>query len=102
MSFRVQREGPRVQLSGTVEHASAVAAREALVRALDGLSGEVVLELSGLESASSVSISVLLRVMAEADRRKLELRLESMPRRLFEMARVSGLDSILPIESLSG
>lgn len=101
MTFEVKTEAGRVFLSGTVGHDKAVAAREALVQALSGQTGEVTLELSGLKSARSVVLSILLRVLAEAEKRQLTLRLEGMPRQLFEMARVSGLDSILPIESLA-
>ncbi len=101
MTFSVETRDGQVWLSGCVDTGNAVAVRQALEKMAAVWQDEVlVLNLSGVTSARSVVLSVLLRLMAACDKKGLQLRLESIPHRVFEMARVSGLDAVLPIDSI--
>jgi len=59
----------------------------------------VIVDLSGVEAVSSVAVSVLLSWMRTADKHGSTLSIEAMPDRLLDIARVSGVDAVLPIEN---
>ncbi|MFE8072101.1 STAS domain-containing protein [Marinobacteraceae bacterium S3BR75-40.1] len=87
-------------LGGHLDNDNIVAAREQGEQALRRAEGEMKLDLSGLESFSSVVLSLLLCWMRLARRQGIELILVHIPPKLFDMARVSGLDTLLPFASV--
>ncbi len=83
-------------LKGSVEHFEADKCKAALESCLNSHSGKTIeLDLSGLESVSSVSLSFLLFGMRAAKLLSCHLIYKNMPPSLFNMARVSGIESIL-------
>lgn len=55
------------------------------------------LDLKELVSAKSIVLSLLLSWLRYADRMNLTFEIINMPSQLFAMARVSGLEKVLPI-----
>lgn len=83
-------------LRGTIEHFEASACKEVLKTCLDAYSGKsITLDVSKLESVSSVTLSFLLYGLRSAKLVPVDLTYSNIPPALFNMARVSGIESIL-------
>ena len=86
-----------LRVSGEVDFVTAASVRsqgEALIeRAPDAF----VVDLEGLSSTHSVALSVLMRWLAVARRHNKDCRIERIPGKLLDVARVSGLDQVLPL-----
>ena len=83
-------------LKGTVEHFEAVSCKEILKSCLVSKAGNSInIDLSGLESVSSVTLSFLLFGLRSAKLASCQLSYKNMTPPLFNMARVSGIESIL-------
>ncbi len=61
-------------------------------------SGPVVLDLAGVVRTDSAGLALLVEWLRAARRAGRELRLRAMPAQMLAIARVSGLDRILPLE----
>lgn len=83
-------------LSGEVTTLNAVALRQDGERLLKDAATEVVVDLMGISRSTSAAISVLLCWMREAERLNKQLQFANMPDKMFDVARVSGLDAVLP------
>jgi len=66
--------------------------------AMGQVGGSIQFDLSGIQQTSSVGLSVLLSWMRSARKRSIELSFTGMPSAMFDIARVSGLDDVLPIQ----
>jgi anti-anti-sigma regulatory factor len=83
-------------LKGTIEHFEAVSCKLILKSCLDAEAGKILnIDLSGLESVSSVTLSFLLYGLRSAKLISCHLSYKNMPPSLFNMARVSGIEGIL-------
>lgn len=101
-TFRLERQDDGVLLlSGVLDHSNVVNAREQGEALLGQASGRCSVSLSGLESAHSAVLSLLLCWLRFAGKRQLSLTFVDMPDRLYDMARVSGLDDLLPLSRQS-
>lgn len=58
---------------------------------------QVRIDLGGVERSDSAGLALLVEWMREAARRGAELRFVNMPAQMLAIARVSGLDHILPL-----
>ena len=58
---------------------------------------QVALDVSGVENAHSVLLSVLLRWLASAEMQKLKMSVTGLSGKMFEVARVSGIETVLPL-----
>lgn len=88
-----------VVLSGHCHEADLLRFRgelESLIRSCD--SNSFTIRLKDLESVSSALLSVLLCCTRAAEQVGCELSLRGMPQKLYDMARVGGIESILPIQ----
>lgn len=56
---------------------------------------EITLNLSQVTRSDSSGLSVLSGIMREAKKNKVILKIKNVPEKLFNLARLSGLDSIL-------
>jgi len=83
-------------LTGVISHQSA---SEAIIRLSKAVSGyrdkSLTIDLSGLNSVNSVVLSVLLKGLRLAKKDSCKLQYSNLPVRLFNMARVGGIESIL-------
>ncbi|MAL97997.1 STAS domain-containing protein [Hydrocarboniclastica marina] len=89
-----------VLVSGQFDYQGVVAAREEgekLIRAL--AASRCRIDLSGVESADSAFMALLLSWIRLCERRGVVLELVAVPEPLLAMARVSGLETILPVAS---
>jgi anti-anti-sigma factor len=83
-------------LTGTVEHFEAIACKDVLKKCIDSNAGKsIILDISKLESVSSVTLSFLLYGLRSAKLLTAHLKYKNMSPALFNMARVSGIESIL-------
>jgi len=57
----------------------------------------VALDVGGVENAHSVLLSVLLRWLTSAELQKLQMSVIGLSGKMFEVARVSGIETVLPI-----
>lgn len=90
------QDGHTVLLTGTVEHFEAVECKNVLSERIQSADGATLhIDLSGLESVSSIALSFLLFGMRAAKLASCDLHYQNMPATLFNMARVSGIESIL-------
>ena len=65
------------------------------------LSMDGIIDLSAVSSAGAVTLSLLLAWLRAAKSQNVSLVVINMPDRLFDMARVSGLELVLPFDSTS-
>jgi len=97
--FELVRSGAgELSLSGQMDHDTVVRARELGERLLAEEQGPWRINLGGLESAHSGVLSLLLCFLRAADRHQQSITFVEMPDRLYDMARMSGLDQLLPLE----
>ena len=91
-----------ISVSGTIDVTNAVAVRvsgERLLAASQEASIEV--DLASLEQSGSVAISVMLCWMRLAKSNGKTLEFTNMPNKMFDVARVSGLDEVIPLRAES-
>lgn len=101
-SFQLERQdGGQLLLSGVLDHSNVVKAREEGEALLGQAGSTCSVSLSGLESAHSAVLSLLLCWLRFAVKRQLTLTFVDMPDQLYDMARVSGLDDLLPLSRQS-
>lgn len=90
----------QLKLSGSLTFDSAVnieqQGRELLVKQ----SSNCEVNLAGIKDASSAALSVLLSWMRQAHHLSIDLSITNMPTELYDLARVSGLDNVLPIRQV--
>lgn len=96
MSASLTRDGAKLQVRGHIGFASANAACEQGLALIAGAPGDVVADLAGLESPSSVSVAVLLRWARALTARGDQLQLVHVPEKCRAILRVSGLLEALP------
>lgn len=102
LSFSVVRlESGELSIAGRMDHDEVAKAREEAERLLIEMQGPGRIHLKGLESAHSGVLSLLLCLIRAADRHQREIVFVDMPDRLYDMARMSGLDQLLPLERRS-
>lgn len=83
-------------LKGTVEHFEATACKDIFKECISSNAGKSIsLDISKLESVSSITLSFLLYGLRAAKPLSVRLTYKDMSPALFNMARVSGIESIL-------
>ena len=83
-------------LKGSIEHFEAIACKSVLKGCIDSNAGKSInLDISKLESVSSVTLSFLLYGLRSAKLLSTHLLYKNMSPALFNMARVSGIENIL-------
>jgi len=93
---QIESSNGSVRLSGRLGFGSATELWGRRKEFLNG-SPELVLDLSGLEQTDSAGLACLISLQGELHRQNRELVLVNVPPQLLNLARVSGVDSILPI-----
>ena len=58
----------------------------------------LIIDLSGVERADSAGLALLVEWISRSQQRGVELSYCDIPQQMLAIARVSGLDSVLPIE----
>ncbi|EIK54275.1 hypothetical protein YO5_04072 [Stutzerimonas stutzeri TS44] len=92
--------GGTLRLLGVLDLHTGPALREqgrGLIRADAG--AELVVDCSAIEKSSSVGLSLLLAFMRDARAAQRPVRISGMPADMLEIARVSGLLDILPLDA---
>lgn len=94
-----QQDANTALVSGVIDVKNAMklkAKGEALMKKLDST---VVIDLSGVEHSGSVGVSVMLAWMRTAAAAGKQIEFRDMPTKMFDVARVSGLDEVFPLVS---
>lgn len=88
-----------LKLSGVLDFRSGPQLRETGAKMIreHGLS-DLVLDCSGVEKSSSVGLSLLLAFMRDAHKAGKTLTIRALPEDMRQIAGVSGLDELLPLE----
>lgn len=60
--------------------------------------GSVCIDLGGVSKSDSSALSLITELMRQAARIGLRFQIRNMPKSMMDLARVSGLDSILPMQ----
>jgi phospholipid transport system transporter-binding protein len=87
----------RLRLSGELSFAS-VPELAAAGLPLESGAGSVQVDLGAVVRADSAGLALLVGWMREAWERGVEIRFLNMPAQMLAIARVSGLDGVLPLE----
>ena len=93
----IQVDAHTVKVSGVIHVSNAMklkAQGEAFIKAAQN---SMVADLAGIEHSGSVGISILLAWMREAQAQDKEIVFKNIPGKMFDIARVSGLDEVLPL-----
>ena len=94
---RLEPSGPgRYALCGDVEFASAGRLLEEGRTAFSG-QASVEVDLSGMSSADSVGLAVLIEWTRNARSEGRQISFRAAPARLLDIARISGVDDLLPL-----
>mgnify|MGYP000636152710 CR=1 FL=1 len=88
-------------LKGKVTVNNVTTIRKAGEDIISKFSMDSVIDLSAVSSAGAVTLSLLLAWLRAARSRNVSLVVINTPDRLFDMARVSGLELVLPFDSSS-
>jgi phospholipid transport system transporter-binding protein len=98
---RIEARGAgEVEVDGLLEFAT-VTALLPVLEALLPDSGSLRVDLGGVRHADSAGLALLVHWQRLARRRGVTLELGNAPGQLMDMARLSGLDSILPLHPAS-
>lgn len=96
--IKVDPQDPeRVTVSGELSFASAPVLLEQGAALLAGHGGRIRLDLGGVTRADSAGLALLIEWLRIARRRQLAIEFRNIPPQLLAIARVSGLDRILPV-----
>jgi len=93
----VKKENGKVALVGEVNANNIVDILNQGEQFFSTLSSDICLDLIDLTSAKSMVLSLLLSWLRCLKRLKVNCEIINMPPKLFDMARVSGLEQVLPI-----
>ena len=86
-------------LSGVLDYRSGPALREQGARLIKaGNTAALVLDCAGVEKSSSVGLSLLLAFTRDARSAGKTLGIRALPRDMLEIAKVSELDEVLPLQ----
>ncbi|UVE18570.1 STAS domain-containing protein [Pseudomonas sp. LS44] len=94
-----QAEAGVLRLEGVLDYRSGPQLREEggrLIRAAEG--AELLLDCSAVEHSSSVGLSLLLAFMRDAAALGKRLVFRGLPQDMRKIAKVSGLDEVLPLQ----
>ncbi|OUS01772.1 hypothetical protein A9Q81_09370 [Gammaproteobacteria bacterium 42_54_T18] len=98
----LQQVNPQqMMLEGELNQHTAAVLRIRYASLIEGADSQFSVDLSGVSRSNSVGLSLLLCFMRKAKKCNKVLVFVSIPDALFEMARVSGLDDVLPLGSFS-
>ncbi|MDN5514596.1 MAG: STAS domain-containing protein [Pseudomonas sp.] len=94
-----ERVAGQLQLSGVLDYSAGPQLREQGAR-LIATSGatSLALDCSGVEKSSSVGLALLLAFMRDARKAGRELTISALPDDMREIAQVSGLLELLPLQ----
>ncbi|MDX1452791.1 MAG: STAS domain-containing protein [Oleiphilaceae bacterium] len=96
----VRLESASFSLIGRFSELELLKARKELESALAAHAGKsLTINLSELESGGSQALSLLLCAMRMAQKHACSLQMQGMSRGLFDMARVGGVEALLPIHT---
>jgi phospholipid transport system transporter-binding protein len=95
--LRIEPDGAStLRLAGAMTFATAARALPEGLRRLDGCaSGDVTIDCSGVGTADSAGLAVLVEWLAWGRRRGRRIELRSVPRSLIDIARISELEELL-------
>lgn len=94
----ISREDSALLLSGDLDKHTVPAALKQARQLILGAGGPIRLDLGAVTRADSAGIAMLLDCMRQARQAGLEVRFQRVPEQMLAIARVSGLDHILPLE----
>lgn len=94
----VERAPGELALSGVIDHVSGPALREQGRRLIQGGRVPLVLDCSAVSKSNSVGLSLLLAFMRDARQAGRELSIRALPEDMREMAQVSALLELLPLQ----
>lgn len=86
-----------IRVEGEVDFDTVAEVRKAGEKLIDRAKSPFLVDLQGLTSAHSVALSLLVRWMAYAQSQDKKFEILGMPAKLFDVARVSGLETVLPL-----
>ena len=92
----IESESGVCRASGALGFATAADAHSQLLRCLRA-GGHVRIDCSGLERIDSAGLAVLLDLVAFAREQGVELRYVSLPAGVLRLARLSGVEVLLPV-----
>lgn len=96
--YLTQQENGTLQLRGRFDYSSILAVRKEGEQLINSLpNGACRIDLGGVESSDSVFMALLLSWFRLCNSRGMTMELVAVPSGLLDMARVSGLDTVLPI-----
>lgn len=87
----------RFRLNGRLDVDSAIELVDHVSELMDG-SHDCRIDLSGIEHSGSAGLALLIEWMKVARERDIVLHYVNMPSQMLAIARVSGLDAVLPLE----
>ena len=96
--FRIQKvDDHTLSLSGVVDVNNAMALKAEGEKLLKAMGESFVIDMSDVQQSSSVGVSVILCWVRAAREAQKEIQFRNMPAKMFDVARVSGLDEVLPL-----
>lgn len=98
--FRIRKvDDQTLAVSGVVDVNNAMALKVEGEAMLKSMGERFVIDMADVEQSSSVGVSLMLCWMRAAREAQKELTFRNMPSKMFDVARVSGLDEVLPLAS---
>ncbi len=64
---------------------------------IKGVSGTLLFDLKGVGRSDSAGVALLIDWMRQARDRQLEIKFQNLPEQMWEIARVSDLDQVIPL-----
>lgn len=96
-SIQIKLNGQELEMTGVLTFDTTPVALAQILRLLPS-SGEVVLNFSGIGQSDSSALTLITELMRLSRKKGFQFKISNVPTKLLEVARVSGLDGMIPIK----
>lgn len=96
MSASIEQQGDSLKVAGTITVHNAVALQQQGSALISAASDTVNIDLSGVSLSGTVGLAVMLSWLRAAQQQNKHLQFSHMPEPLKAVAKVSGLENLLP------
>ena len=95
----IEQRNPGVfVLKGELNMQTVPQLRQQALQMLSGLTGKVSIDLSDVTRSDSAGLALLIDWMRLAQAQQLEIQFQHLPQQMLQIARVSELEDLLPIQ----
>lgn len=96
-TIKIKRQNNEFLFIGVLTFDTAFLALEQTKKLLTKKDEEILVNLGGVSKSDSAALSLMVELMRFVREQNMSLKISNIPKKMMDLARVSGLDSLLPI-----